>query len=336
MSTYSAGTITVEDNFISTSIKSMETLLLAQKMATVSVPVLINGESGTGKECIARYIHLHQFGANSSAPYIGINCAAIPESLLEATLFGYEKGAFTGASQSMPGKFEQANGGTLLLDEIGDMPLALQVKLLRVLQEQEVERLGSTKQIKLNVRIIAATHQDLPQAVAEGRFRQDLFYRLAVVPLTIAPLRERREDIMPLVAHFMHKYRAFSVSEPEITPAAQQALLDYPWPGNVRELENKIQRGLILCKQGRLTCSDLGLAESTLNQSGLQCVNLAAQRRQGAPIRQVGKQVEHQYILELLAEYGGNKTLTAKKLGITPRALRYRLTSMRQAGLSIS
>ncbi|WP_038011000.1 sigma-54 interaction domain-containing protein [Tatumella ptyseos] len=307
----------------------METLRMAEKMARVAVPVLIYGESGTGKECIARYIHRQQFGTLSSAPYIGVNCAAIPDSLLEATLFGYEKGAFTGAVQSMPGKFEQANGGTLLLDEIGDMPLSLQAKLLRVLQEQEVERLGSTRRIKLSVRIIAATHQHLPTAVAEGRFRQDLFYRLAVLPLTIAPLRERREDILPLVSCFLKKYRAFSATEAELSPQVCQALLDYDWPGNVRELENKIQCGLILCQQGKLTLADLGLpAPAAPSERSLPQQNTPS-------IRQMGKRVEQQYILDLLEQCEGNKTLTAKKLGITPRALRYRLTSMRQAGLSI-
>jgi len=307
----------------------METLRMAEKMARVAVPVLIYGESGTGKECIARYIHRQQFGTLSSAPYIGVNCAAIPDSLLEATLFGYEKGAFTGAVQSMPGKFEQANGGTLLLDEIGDMPLSLQAKLLRVLQEQEVERLGSTRRIKLSVRIIAATHQHLPTAVAEGRFRQDLFYRLAVLPLTIAPLRERREDILPLVSYFLKKYRAFSATEAELSPQVCQALLDYDWPGNVRELENKIQCGLILCQQGKLTLADLGLpAPAAPSERSLPQQNTPS-------IRQMGKRVEQQYILDLLEQCEGNKTLTAKKLGITPRALRYRLTSMRQAGLSI-
>lgn len=302
---------------------------MAEKMARVAVPVLIYGESGTGKECIARYIHRQQFGTLSSAPYIGVNCAAIPDSLLEATLFGYEKGAFTGAVQSMPGKFEQANGGTLLLDEIGDMPLSLQAKLLRVLQEQEVERLGSTRRIKLSVRIIAATHQHLPTAVAEGRFRQDLFYRLAVLPLTIAPLRERREDILPLVTCFLKKYRAFSATEAELSPQVRQALLDYDWPGNVRELENKIQCGLILCQQGKLTLADLGLpAPAAPSERSLPQQNTPS-------IRQMGKRVEQQYILDLLEQCEGNKTLTAKKLGITPRALRYRLTSMRQAGLSI-
>ncbi len=329
MSTYSSGINTADADLISYSARSMETLRMAEKMARVAVPVLIYGESGTGKECIARYIHRQQFGTLNSAPYIGVNCAAIPDSLLEATLFGYEKGAFTGAVQSMPGKFEQANGGTLLLDEIGDMPLSLQAKLLRVLQEQEVERLGSTRRIKLSVRIIAATHQHLPTAVAEGRFRQDLFYRLAVLPLTIAPLRERREDILPLVSCFLKKYRAFSSTEAELSPQVRQALLDYDWPGNVRELENKIQCGLILCQQGKLTLADLGLpAPATPSERVLPQQNTPS-------IRQMGKQVEQQYILDLLEQCEGNKTLTAKKLGITPRALRYRLTSMRQAGLSI-
>ena len=329
MSTYSSGINTADADLISCAAKSIDTLRLAEKIAKVSVPVLIYGESGTGKECIARHIHRQQFGTMGSAPYIGVNCAAIPESLLEATLFGYEKGAFTGAVQSMPGKFEQANGGTLLLDEIGDMPLSLQVKLLRVLQEQEVERLGSTRRIKLNVRIIAATHQDIPLAVKEGRFRQDLFYRLAVLPITIAPLRERPEDILPLVSHFMQKYRAFTSSDITLSTSVKQALVSYDWPGNVRELENKVQRGLILCQGENLTVDDLELpaihcATQKISHSEVDSI---------PAIRDLGKQVEQQYVLDVLKQFNGNKTLTAEKLGITPRALRYRLSSMRQAGL---
>lgn len=330
MGTYSSGINTDDANLILNSASSRETLRLAKKMAGVSVPVLIYGESGTGKECIARYIHRQQFGETTQAPYIGVNCAAIPESLLEATLFGYEKGAFTGAVQSMPGKFEQANGGTLLLDEIGDMPLSLQAKLLRVLQEQEVERLGSTRRIRLSVRIIAATHQNLPAAVAEGRFRQDLYYRLAVLPLSLAPLRERREDILPLAAFFLRKYQSFSGEKVELCTEARQALLNYDWPGNIRELENKVQCGLILCQHGKLRVSDLGLSSADVFSA-----EPPAEGQSARSIRQMGKQAEQQYILDLLRQSGGNKTLTAEKLGITPRALRYRLTSMRQAGLSL-
>ncbi|WP_241608377.1 sigma-54 interaction domain-containing protein [Rosenbergiella australiborealis] len=328
MSTYSSGINTADADLISCAAKSIETLRLAEKIAKVAVPVLIYGESGTGKECIARYIHRQQFGSLNTAPYIGVNCAAIPENLLEATLFGYEKGAFTGAVQAMPGKFEQANGGTLLLDEIGDMSLSLQVKLLRVLQEQEVERLGSTRRIKLNVRIIAATHQDIPLAVKEGRFRQDLYYRLAVLPITIAPLRERREDILPLVAHFMEKYRTFTSSTVTVPAEVQRALLSYEWTGNVRELENKVQRGLILCQGGELTVEDLGLPAIACSHPDLapDAANISA-------IRDKGNQVEQQYVLDVLKQFNGNKTLTAEKLGITPRALRYRLSSMRQSGL---
>ena len=328
MSTYSSGINTADADLISCAAKSNETLRLAEKIAKVSVPVLIYGESGTGKECVARYIHRQQFGTLTAAPYIGVNCAAIPDSLLEATLFGYEKGAFTGAVQAMPGKFEQANGGTLLLDEIGDMPLALQVKLLRVLQEQEVERLGGTRRIKLNVRVIAATHQDIPLAVKEGRFRQDLYYRLAVLPITIAPLRERPEDILPLVNHFMQKYRAFSTTTLSIPAYVNHALVSYEWPGNVRELENKVQRGMILCQGDTLTIEDLGLPATDFS--------LNTQPRlpdSTSGIREMGKQVEQQYVLDVLKQFNGNKTLTAEKLGITPRALRYRLSSMRQAGL---
>ena len=181
---------------IATAASSINAFTLAKRVAAFNVPVLIQGETGAGKECVAKYIHTVAFGENDNAPYIGVNCAAIPENMLEATLFGYDKGAFTGAIASVPGKMELANNGTLLLDEIGDMPLALQAKILRVLQEQQVERLGSNRQIKLNFRLIACTNKNLEQDVTAGRFREDLYYRLAVIPITMPPLRERLNDII--------------------------------------------------------------------------------------------------------------------------------------------
>ncbi|MGV3346737.1 sigma-54 interaction domain-containing protein [Enterobacteriaceae bacterium LUAb1] len=318
-------------NFIASAPSSERLFSLAKRVANFNVPVLITGETGTGKECVAKYIHYYAF--EKDAPYVGINCAAIPESMLEAILFGYEKGAFTGAVSSQPGKFEQANGGTLLLDEIGDMPLALQAKLLRVLQDQEVERLGSHKKIPLDIRLISSTNKNLDTEIAEGRFRQDLFYRLSVVPISISPLRERREDIIPLTEMFIRKYQSLVTRTPGITDDACEALLHYPWPGNVRELENVVQRGLIMCAGGDLNASCFGLTPDTRST-----VNRLAELPDLAiddavrPIKQRGRMAEFQYIIDLLKRYQGNKSKTAEFLGITPRALRYRLASMRQQG----
>lgn len=324
-------------NFIAEAPSSVSLFALAKRVAGFNVPVLITGETGTGKECVAKYIHHYAMGDNS--PYVGVNCAAIPENMLEAVLFGYEKGAFTGAVNSQPGKFEQANGGTLLLDEIGDMPLALQVKLLRVLQEQEVERLGSHKKIPLSIRLIASTNKDLAVEMAEGRFRQDLYYRLSVVPMHISPLRERPEDILPLTQLFIRKYQGLVAHQPELTACARQALENYPWPGNVRELENIVQRGLIMCGEGALhaQCFALNTPASALPGLVLGAderleIELATDQ---SPMKTQGRRAEFQYILDLLKRYQGNKSKTAEFLGITPRALRYRLASMRQQGFDI-
>ncbi len=224
---------------------SQAVLQLAQRVAATDATVLLCGESGVGKEVFARWIHAHS--PRRDGPFVAINCAAIPEALLEATLFGHEKGAFTGASTAQPGKFEQAQGGTILLDEISEMPLALQAKLLRVLQEKEVERLGSKKAIPLDVRVIATTNRRLEEEVTEGRFRQDLYYRLAVFPLAIPPLRERRADIVPLARFFLQRH-ASRLGKPgaALSADAEAVLTAYAWPGNVRELENTLQRALIL------------------------------------------------------------------------------------------
>ncbi|AXF78397.1 sigma-54 dependent transcriptional regulator [Erwinia tracheiphila] len=305
---------------------SKKLLSLARRLAKINVPVLITGETGTGKECVAKYIHHHAFSYD--APYIGVNCAAIPENMLEAILFGYEKGAFTGAISSQPGKFELANGGTLLLDEIGDMPIALQAKLLRVLQEKRVERLGSHKSVPLNIRLITATNKDLNVEIAQGRFRQDLFYRLSVVPVPLTPLRERKEDILPLTELFIEKYRTFSNNHPRLTPQARSALLAWDWPGNVRELENAVQRGLIMSENGLLDADCFSLvAPKAEGISAPECI-------ENNPVRQCGKQAEFQYIADLLKYHEGNKSRTAASLGITPRALRYRLASMREQGFT--
>lgn len=333
-----------ENGFIANAPSSVSVFSLARRVANFNVSVLITGETGTGKECVAKYIHHHALGDNS--PYIGVNCAAIPESMLEAILFGYEKGAFTGAVTSVPGKFEQANGGTLLLDEIGDMPLPLQAKLLRVLQEQEVERLGSHKKIPLDIRLIASTNKDLHVEIAEGRFRQDLFYRLSVVPIHISPLRERTQDIIPLALRFIQKYRAFHAGKTQLTEEARQALLQYKWPGNVRELENVIQRGLILSNNGVIKASDFGLTATSIPSAPAmpalpaydENVPVSASEAAVPAMRNVklhGRMAEFQYIVDLLKRHKGNKSKTAEFLGITPRALRYRLASMRDEGIDV-
>ena len=228
---------------------------LTAKVAKTDVTVLLQGESGTGKEVIARYIH--QNSTHYQGPFIAVNCAAIPENMLEAMLFGYEKGAYTGAVQAMSGKFEQAQGGTLLLDEIAEMDLGLQAKLLRVLQEKEVERLGSHKKIKLNVRILAATNQKLKEQMEQGRFREDLYYRLSVFPINIPPLRNRPGDILPLAQELMQRHRADGKKLPEFDNEAVEKMSAYSWPGNVRELDNVVQRALILRSGDKITVDDL-------------------------------------------------------------------------------
>lgn len=336
-----------EHGFVANAPSSVSVFSLARRVAEFNVPVLITGETGTGKECVAKYIHHKAMGEN--APYVAVNCAAIPESMLEAILFGYEKGAFTGAVASVAGKFEQANGGTLLLDEIGDMPLALQVKLLRVLQEQEVERLGSHKRIPLDIRIIASTNKDLNVEITEGRFRQDLYYRLSVVPIHISPLRERPEDIIPLVSAFFKKYRNFLDVKINITAQAQCELQTYAWPGNVRELENVIQRGIIMSNNGLIDISHLGLSatkeeplsegplaenKSAENKPVFSTANIQSSHGE-SNIKLRGRLAQYQYIVDLLQRHQGNKSKTAAFLGITPRALRYRLANMREDGIDI-
>lgn len=323
-----------QEDFVSCSQAGRRLLTMAQRVAMTRAPILITGETGTGKEMMARYIH--RFSSAGDAPFVAVNCAAIPETMLESILFGHERGAFTGAVSAQPGKFEQANGGTLLLDEIGELPLSLQAKLLRVLQEQRVERLGSVREIALDVRIIAATHRDLHQEVAEGRFRADLMFRLDVLPLHILPLRERREDVIPLARQFIRKYAAHECDEQLLTPEACQAMKDHSWPGNVRELENTVQRALVLRKGLFIQPCDLGLAvaEKACATTLVGALDDPAEHGKAA-LRASGKRAEYQHILDTLARCGGHKTRTAELLGITPRALRYRLNSMRKQGISI-
>ncbi|WP_439134323.1 sigma-54-dependent transcriptional regulator [Pseudomaricurvus sp.] len=240
---------------------SQQLLQLAKRVAESDSTALIIGESGTGKEVLARFVHAHSPRADK--PFVAINCAAIPENMLEAMLFGHEKGAFTGAYNSAPGKFEQANGGTLLLDEISEMELGLQAKLLRVLQEKEVERLGGRKTIKLDVRVIATSNRDMRRTVSEGKFREDLYFRLSVLPLQWAPLRDRPADILPLAESLLSKHAGKQYRKGvRLDDQARQVLQQYPWPGNVRELDNVMQRALILQPGATISAHDLGLIQT--------------------------------------------------------------------------
>ena len=326
--------------------KTAELLQLAARVARSDATVMVTGPSGTGKEVLARYIH--DQSSRSEQPFVAINCAAIPENMLEATLFGYEKGAFTGAVQACPGKFEQAQGGTLLLDEITEMDLSLQAKLLRVLQEREVERLGSRKTIPLDVRVIATSNRDLRQVVAAGLFREDLFYRLNVFPLRWLPLAQRPGDILPIAEHLVQWHMTQQGgSVPVLTEAAAKRLLQHSWPGNVRELDNVIQRALILCDGQWLQESDLildelgwpveladvgsGQPEVTDESSWELGERLPGMERLGNELRQQ----EHQIILDTLIACQGSRKDVAEKLGISPRTLRYKLARMRDVGIEV-
>lgn len=300
---------------------------MALKVADTPATVLITGESGTGKEVLARFIHQHSLRAEK--PFVAVNCAAIPDNLLEATMFGYEKGAFTGASQSQPGKFEQAQGGTLLLDEISEMPLALQAKLLRVLQEREVERVGGQKAIALDVRVLATSNRDMKIEVDKGAFREDLYYRLNVFPLHILPLRERVQDIMPLARHFLVAMAgAMGRSSMQFSPEAEQAILQSAWPGNARELENVVQRAVILAGGEVVLPQHLQLQPTkSVAVAAPTVVSEAPAVGNGA--NQL-KQLEKEHIMNVLASVNGSRTLAAQKLGMSERTLRHKLQHYRE------
>ena len=324
--------------FVAEDVRSVEVMQLAARVAATDATVLINGESGTGKEVLARYIH--QQSQRQDKPFIAINCAAIPETMLEAMLFGYEKGAFTGAHQSSAGKFEQAQGGTLLLDEISEMDLGLQAKLLRVLQEREVERLGGNKIIKLDVRVLATTNRSMREEVASGHFREDLFYRLNVFPLVLPPLRERTGDIVPLAEYVLQRSVAKSHrSKPDLSQQAQQRLLTHYWPGNVRELDNVMQRALILQPGAMIEEGHLQFEQTVIPMPSQQVVaQQAATATNDGASDSLGddlKSREQQLILEALRAGNGSRKLAAAKLGISQRTLRYKLARMRDAGIDI-
>jgi two-component system response regulator FlrC len=349
---------------------SKNLLAMARKVAVSDATVLISGESGTGKEVLARYIHLQS--PRSDKTFVAINCAAIPENMLEATLFGHEKGAFTGAYNSSQGKFEQADGGTILLDEISEMDIGLQAKILRVLQEREVERVGGRKTISLDVRVIATTNRDLRQCVAQGTFREDLYYRLSVFPLQWLPLRERRKDIVPLAQRLLQRHgKKMARGSLSFDASAQQLLETYPWPGNVRELDNIIQRALIMQDGNVITAAGLAVDATGAQNNGFgsgfahgagsgagsgagrgvdnsaslmhtagtdAAVEMQAQEDDGFGEGVLGsdlKQREFEIILQTLRQQGGRRKETAEVLGVSARTLRYKMARMRDSGINI-
>ncbi|MCX7101884.1 MAG: sigma-54 dependent transcriptional regulator [Methylobacter sp.] len=339
------------DNMCVVQDESMKKLYaLTAKVAKTDVTVLLQGESGTGKEVVAQYIH--QNSLYYQGPFVAVNCAAIPENMLEAMLFGYEKGAYTGAVQALPGKFEQAQGGTLLLDEIAEMDLGLQAKLLRVLQEKEVERLGSTKKIKLNVRILAATNQKLKELMELGRFREDLFYRLNVFPIIIPPLRNRPGDILPLALELMQRHGVCGQIMPGFEPRAVEKMQAYHWPGNVRELDNVLQRALIFRTGDNISVDDLVFEDAC---SMVAFSNSSTSEKEygdklddavivdfKSDIQDLGglcegvRSAEESIILQTLQMENGSRKITAEKLGISPRTLRYKMARMKDSGIIIS
>lgn len=359
---YAAVAIEDADETIAEDVRTGNLLAMAARVAETDATVLLTGESGTGKEVFARYIHAHS--PRRAGPFIAINCAAIPENLLEATLFGYEKGSFTGAQTSQAGKFEQAQGGTILLDEISEMPLGLQAKLLRVLQEREVERVGGKKSVELDIRVLATSNRDMLREVSIGRFREDLYYRLNVFPLEIPALRDRPGDILPLARHFLAHHGERLKRMARLDPASEQLLLTHTWPGNVRELENTMQRALILTSGDTISVSTLHLCLPHGPTSG--SASIAALQAPAAPPSEARphwaaaaplagpaefaapaaasavaaeesrpsnmKDLERDHILATLREVGGSRKRAVEKLGISERTLRYKLQQYRDEG----
>ncbi|HEY6453534.1 MAG TPA: sigma-54 dependent transcriptional regulator [Steroidobacteraceae bacterium] len=316
---------------------------LSRRVAASECTVLIAGESGTGKEVLAQYIHRHS--KRAAGVFVAINCAAIPENMLEAMLFGWERGAFTGAHNAHPGKFEQAQGGTLLLDEISEIPLSLQAKLLRVLQEREVERLGARTAVVLDVRVLATTNRRLREEVTAGRFREDLYYRLNVFPITLLPLRSRRDDVLPLAMRLLAAHCRAGERIPAMHPNAARLLLTYAWPGNVRELENVMQRALVLC-DGDLVRDSHIIFEPPAAAGQPRAANAAAGAAGAAgaiagagsagdasgALAETLARAEQNIILEALRTHETRERI-AERLGISPRTLRYKLARLRRAGI---
>lgn len=317
---------------------SCELAAIAKRVAASDATIMITGQSGTGKEVLARYIHNNSLREN--APFVAINCAAIPENMLEATLFGYEKGAYTGAYKASPGKFELAQGGTILLDEISEMDIGLQAKLLRVLQEKEVERLGGNKVIELNVRVLATSNRDMLEVVADGKFREDLYYRLNVFPLHLLSLSERPDDIIPLTSKLLEKHALSSHRAiPELQTEAMQKLESYSWPGNVRELDNVVQRALILQPGDVISENDIHFeaARRATSKPHVVAKNIEVESVDENSESLTGdlKQREWNLILGAIKSAKGSRKMTAEKLGISERTLRYKLARMRDAGITV-
>src|SRR5690606_13279597 len=316
---------------VATDPKTRDLLRVAERVAASAATVMISGESGSGKEVFARFIH--EKSPRHKKPFVALNCAAIPDNMLEAVLFGYEKGAFTGAGSAHAGKFEQANGGTLLLDEISEMEIGLQAKLLRVLQEREVERIGGSKTIELDVRVLATTNRDLRQCVRDGTFREDLYYRLNVFPLHIPPLRERPGDIPALAERAILRRSDPGRAAPSLSACALQKLARHGGPGNVRELENLVQRTLILLQGDTLYANDFTFEETTATDatsSGSTPVIADSMLQDDL------KKREYRVIAEALQADGGNRGAAAARLGISPRTLRYKLARMREDGVALT
>lgn len=335
------------ENFIAADAQTRAVLLLAARVAKSEATVLLTGESGVGKEVFARYIH--EQSPRHKGPFVAINCAAIPENLLESTLFGHEKGAFTGAQTAQAGKFEQANGGTLLLDEISEMPLPLQAKLLRVLQEREVERVGGKKPVALDIRVLATSNRDMATEVKQGNFREDLYYRLNVFPLEIPALRQRPADIVPLARHFIQLHDSRHKGTANLAASAEEKLAAHHWPGNVRELENVIQRALILAPEQTISAEHLlfSASDNLLLQNSAAADTTTAAATATPPPAPAAlpdpiantnasaasmQDLERRHILDTLAAVGGSRKLAVERLGISERTLRYKLKQYRDAG----
>ncbi|BBP45536.1 sigma-54-dependent Fis family transcriptional regulator [Thiosulfatimonas sediminis] len=357
-----------EDDFVASDLVTIQLKTMAQKIAKSDASIYISGASGTGKEVLARYIHAQS--ERGRAPFVAINCAAIPENMLEATLFGYEKGAFTGAMKSMPGKFEQAQGGTLFLDEIGELKADLQAKLLRVLQEREVERIGSTKLIHLDVRVLSASNIDMKRAIQEGAFREDLYYRLNVFPMRLPALKERPKDIAAIAERLIARHCGVSRVQPMINAPAMRKLLQYSWPGNIRELDNVIQRALLMMSGDSIQENDillddvftepskaplsdaLAVESISLDEEAFSGENAVDEMYEGVvqssempdsstplwidsalPVDLKAREL--QVILQTLERFSGHRQKTAEALNISPRTLRYKLAKLKEQGVDV-
>lgn len=337
------------DDFVVADPVTQQLKVMAKKVAESEASVMISGESGTGKEVLARFIHKQS--SRAKQPFVAINCAAIPENMLEAMLFGYEKGAFTGAAKSMPGKFEQAQGGTIFLDEIGEMRVDLQAKILRVIQEKEVERIGSHRVVYLDVRVLSASNINMKEAIKDGRFREDLFYRLNVFPMHLPPLRERPRDIAAIAEKILQRHCGRSRIEPMVSAPAMKQLIEYSWPGNIRELDNVIQRALVMMSGDTIQLQDIlldgatGLASSSADILNVEPMAEKSDAKSEASFTPTPDGLsagskdlrvrEVELILETLKQFNGHRQKTAETLNISPRTLRYKIAKLKEQGVDV-